>query len=98
LSTADDDDPRWPSIGHEMTELENRIVATPATTRRDLQAKQRFIRRWKFVTDDGCETGDLGELVEIILEMDIERVAAGKTRTRAARPQAMAGALAAEGR
>ena len=57
------------AIRHEMTDLENRIVATCPTTRAELAAKRRFIRKIKFITDDGrFDTGDLGELVNTILE------------------------------
>jgi hypothetical protein len=42
-----------------LTDLENRIVATRATTPGELAAKRRFIRKSKFVTEDRhAETGD----------------------------------------
>ncbi|SRR5258705_10218844 len=57
------------AITDELTYLENRIVATCPTTRAELAAKRRFIRKIKFITDDGrFDTGDLGELVNTILE------------------------------
>jgi hypothetical protein len=72
-----DKDPRVPPMLDEFTELENRIVATPATSREELAAKQRFIRKTKFVTQEDCgETGDIGELVSMILRLDAERIAA----------------------
>jgi hypothetical protein len=63
-----------------MLDLENRIVATQATTRADLAAKRRFIQKTGFITDPykRCETGCLYGLVDMILELDAERVAAGK--------------------
>ncbi len=69
-----------PAIDESM-DLENRIVATRATTRAELAAKRRFIKRTEFIGSDhikGCATGCLYGLVDMILELDAERVGAAR--------------------
>lgn len=62
----------------EQTRLQDRIVATPATTSAALQAKLEFIRNTGYVADQhgGGDASDLQSLVEMILEMDATRIAA----------------------
>jgi hypothetical protein len=53
----------------EMTDIEHLVVATPARTRADLEAKRRFITETAFP-----DIGDIDRLVEAILEIDAETV------------------------
>ena len=66
----------YQAASQEATDLENRIVATRAKSRADITAKQRFIRDTAFISGDGCDTGDLHTLVEMILQLDAEAVSA----------------------
>jgi hypothetical protein len=85
------DGPGYQAASDSAMDLENRIVATQPTTRAEVAAKLRFIKKIKFVTPYGSlQTGDLGALVQMILRMDEERIGAGKTR----KPQVAAGATA----
>jgi hypothetical protein len=73
-----EDDPRFRAISEEMMDLEPLIIATPAQSEADVDAKRRFIRHSGYTTDDHrFETGDLADLVDTILRMDAERVVTG---------------------
>jgi hypothetical protein len=93
---TDSDKQRMSEIGHELADLEPRIVATQATTRAELAAKCRFIKKTHFVTPGHHgQAGDLDELVEMILAIDAARVGVGKaSSTIATRPQATADTIA----
>jgi hypothetical protein len=64
-----DNDPRADDLLDELGVLENRIMATPATSKRDFAAKKRFARK-------NARELDLDQLVNAILELDAERVEA----------------------
>jgi hypothetical protein len=64
------DDPRYGTMLNEMTEIENRVIVTPARTKADIRSKKRMIR---IANDAGC---DFEALVDTILQLDAERVAA----------------------
>ncbi len=63
------------TIMREMFYLEARIVAAPAQTAAELEAKKRWIRESRYVIEDGGPgTGNLASLVEEILRGDAERI------------------------
>jgi hypothetical protein len=70
LAKVNEDDPRTLAIIEEASELERWIVATPASTPAGLAGKRRVIDRAEMESSD-----DLG-LIETILELDAERIAA----------------------
>lgn len=74
-----------PELIHEACELELKIVATPVFTPKGLAAKRRVVRRAEFNDNDG--------IIATILQLDVQRVGAGKT-CRASKPQATASVIA----
>jgi hypothetical protein len=66
----------YEAASHEAMDLEDRIVATRANTRKGLGAKWRFICKTEYVSDRGLDTGDLNSLVAMILRMDVETIGA----------------------
>ena len=70
VAKIDADDPRIPALCDETTELAKRIVVTPAHTVEGRDGKIRIIDLEELESWD-----DLG-LIETILRLDLERVAA----------------------
>jgi hypothetical protein len=84
---AENDDasrtPDYEAADTEMTSLEDRIVATPAHTQAGLDAKREFMRHTGYFREDdpGLDTGEFHNLVDAILQLDAERIAAGEIRS-----------------
>jgi hypothetical protein len=72
LAKVDEDDPRIPALSDETSELAKRIVVTPAHTVEGLNGKVRVVALEELESWD-----DIG-LIEIILQLDAERVAAAR--------------------
>jgi hypothetical protein len=71
IAKIDEDDPRMVSLSDRTTELAKRIVVTPVHTAEALDGKRRIVELEELESWD-----DLG-LLEVILKLDAERVAAG---------------------
>jgi hypothetical protein len=71
----------YQAASHDALQLEYRIVATLAKSHADREAKLEFLRKIGFIGDErgNPPTGDLKELVAMILHLDGEaaRVVAG---------------------
>jgi hypothetical protein len=77
-SDAATDTPEYVAAIEETIDLEHRIVATRATGVADLLAKREFIAATEFINEGtpGLSTGDLARLVEAILQLDADGIAA----------------------
>ena len=79
--------PEHKACDAEAMDLENRIVATRAYTRKGLRAKLRFIHETRFVgTEPGLDTGDFHELV---VRLDEEAIGASKRKSTASKQAAV---------
>jgi hypothetical protein len=72
LAKVDEDDPRIAPLSTESTELEVRIVATPAFTAQGLDGKRRIVLRAELECWD-----DLG-IIDMIFTLDAERISAAR--------------------
>jgi hypothetical protein len=72
IAEIDEDDPRIPALSDETIELAKRIVVTPAHAAEGRDGKIRVVDLEKLESWD-----DLG-LIETILRLDLERVAAAR--------------------
>lgn len=82
LAKQNERDPRIDALADECCELEPIIVAMPAVTKAGLAAKRRMIAKVGYAAVNGrreLATGDVGALVDAILTLDAERVAAAAT-------------------
>ncbi|HLZ03424.1 MAG TPA: hypothetical protein VKR55_14895 [Bradyrhizobium sp.] len=79
LAKENEDDPRIDALSDECGKLEPLIVATPASTAEGLTGKRRIVAKVGYAGingNPGLACGDLGELVEAILMLDADRIAA----------------------
>jgi hypothetical protein len=71
----------YQAASHDALQLENRIIATRALSNADREAKLQFLHESGFIGDahGNPPTGDLKELVAMIVQLDSEtaRVIAG---------------------
>jgi hypothetical protein len=82
LAEQNEKDSRIDALITRCCELEPIIVATPVRTKAGLAAKRRMIAKVGYVSVNGnpdLATGNVAELVEVILTLDAERVAAAAT-------------------
>jgi hypothetical protein len=70
LAKVDEDDPRIPALSTYCADLALVIVTTPACTKEGLDGKMRVIKCEELYPED-----DFG-LIEMILKLDAERIAA----------------------
>jgi hypothetical protein len=75
IANINEEDPRISTFSREAVELERKILATPALTRKGLAGKRRVVQRAEMEAWD-----DLG-IIETIFDIDAERVATGERTT-----------------